>query len=140
MEKEVNFYVEELLEKLGKQKNWILTAQMNKLAICFDIFLECTDRDNFPREKLFYHHVRYDIILIAVFNIRNWNFFAFDFSEITLRTFVFAALKFGVNGYKKMKRFCIRTLKREFLSITYSYVPPSPSTIMSEMRKKLCTG
>ncbi|KAK7601975.1 hypothetical protein V9T40_009416 [Parthenolecanium corni] len=58
MEKEVNFYVEELYEKLGKQKNWILTAQMNKLAICFDIFLECTDRDNFPREKLFYHHVR----------------------------------------------------------------------------------
>ncbi|XKL60988.1 hypothetical protein PGB90_008045 [Kerria lacca] len=58
IEKELNYYVKELFEKLGKRKNWILTAQLYKLAICFDIFLEATDRDNFPREKLFYYHVR----------------------------------------------------------------------------------
>ena len=59
MEKEINIYIDELMEKLDKRKNWILTAQLNKLAVCFDIFLECTDGDNFPREKLFYFPVRY---------------------------------------------------------------------------------
>lgn len=58
MEKEVNLFADELFDKLGKRKNWILTAQLFKLAICFDIFLECTDSINFPREKLFLFNFR----------------------------------------------------------------------------------
>ncbi|XP_065213059.1 THO complex subunit 5 homolog [Planococcus citri] len=58
MEKEVNLFVDELFDQLGKRKNWILTAQLYKLAVCFDIFLECTDSANFPREKLFLFNFR----------------------------------------------------------------------------------
>ena len=69
MEKEVNVHVDELIEKLEKRKNWILASQLQKLAICFDIFLECTDPDNFPREKLFYFRVRYEKMIAQSF----WN-------------------------------------------------------------------
>lgn len=54
----MNLYVDELYEKLEKRRNWILTAQLYKLAVCFDIYLECTDNLNFPREKLFLFHAR----------------------------------------------------------------------------------